>query len=944
MVDDERRIFIGGLKFSTENDTLAHYFSQWGQLEEVKIVRYPPPDSRSKGFGFVTFGTQAARDSCVALGHHEIDGKTIEIRLADSGHKEKQRAMVGERTEELVKVDLEDVKFRRLFVGNIDHNWDDDIIKEYFCNIGSVQECTVKKNKEGKPLGFAFMTFATSACVDKIQQLRPHTIQGRRVETKRQVAKQYVGTPEAKLEVDRIWIGAAEAQKGGKEHFGLGEQHSDQILQTYFSNYGSVVKVQQLMWEDTKKKRGYGFIVFDDFDAVDKVVLSQVHVIEGTRIQAKKAVKDREKMSGGGRNNVGGGGMTNMNSGGVGMMNNMNSGSGMMNNMNNMSRMNNMDMNNMNNMNINNMNTMGNMNNMSSMNSINMMGGGGMGSSSGSMERNGRKRGMESQMMPKKKIRMEARDPESELMRSIFVGNLNPLSTKADLDEYFAKFGTVLQINLKTQPGSERNKGFAFVIFSKSEEVDNVMAGKPHRLTGTNIDCKRKTPKSDAPMMEERVKKIWIGRPELEYGIKSFGLNDTTTDEVLTNYFSRFGVVTHIHQFTWKDTQKKRGYGYITFEDEDSVDKVVLLGIHSVEGVQLQAKKAMTKESQESVDRKKMAMEQQNTGNYNSMGGGRGGDRGMGGGMNIDMSGGMGSMGTGIGNMGVGMSNMGAGMNNMGAMNTMGVVGMNNMGGGAMNAMGSAGMGNMGAGMNNMAAAGMNTMGAMGVGGMGMNNMAAGGGMNNMGAVGMTNMGMNNMGTGMMTPNTMMSNNMAGGMVGGLANMAAPPPSLPNRANNAAGNKMMSNKPSSADSFSSMSNNMQSMMNQMNSNSGQGEMTGNMKAMMNNMNSMMGSIQADKKDDSQDKMMGMMSNMMSMMNNMASMMQTNTRKEEAPPPATAPIPTTAYSSGSSYTSPAPGSRGGQSGGYGGSSGRNNSGGSSYPSQTPASGYGYGYGN
>ena len=31
------------------------------------------------------------------------------------------------------------------------------------------------------------------------------------------------------------------------------------------------MKVQQLMWEDTKKKRGYGFIVFDDFDAVDKV-------------------------------------------------------------------------------------------------------------------------------------------------------------------------------------------------------------------------------------------------------------------------------------------------------------------------------------------------------------------------------------------------------------------------------------------------------------------------------------------------------------------------------------------------------------------------------------------------------------------------------------------------------------------------------------------------
>ena len=34
------------------------------------------------------------------------------------------------------------------------------------------------------------------------------------------------------------------------------------------------MKVQQLMWEDTKKKRGYGFITFDDFDAVDKVIVT----------------------------------------------------------------------------------------------------------------------------------------------------------------------------------------------------------------------------------------------------------------------------------------------------------------------------------------------------------------------------------------------------------------------------------------------------------------------------------------------------------------------------------------------------------------------------------------------------------------------------------------------------------------------------------------------
>ena len=61
MTDDDRRIFIGGLRFATDEATVTEYFRQFGPLSEVKIVRYPPPDSRSKGFGFVTFETPAAR-------------------------------------------------------------------------------------------------------------------------------------------------------------------------------------------------------------------------------------------------------------------------------------------------------------------------------------------------------------------------------------------------------------------------------------------------------------------------------------------------------------------------------------------------------------------------------------------------------------------------------------------------------------------------------------------------------------------------------------------------------------------------------------------------------------------------------------------------------------------------------------------------------------------
>ena len=66
-----------------------------------------------------------------------------------------------------------------------------------------------------------------------------------------------------------------------------------------------------------------------------------------------------------------------------------------------------------------------------------------------------------------KKTRLEPRDPECELMRSVFVGNLNPMATRDHLDDYFSKFGKVEKINLKTVPGTDKNKGFAFIVFAR---------------------------------------------------------------------------------------------------------------------------------------------------------------------------------------------------------------------------------------------------------------------------------------------------------------------------------------------------------------------------------------------------------------------------------------------------------------------------------------------
>ena len=43
-------------------------------------------------------------------------------------------------------------------------------------------------------------------------------------------------------------------------------------LREYFSQYGHVEIVEMMIDKETKRKRGFAFVTFDDYDAVDKIV------------------------------------------------------------------------------------------------------------------------------------------------------------------------------------------------------------------------------------------------------------------------------------------------------------------------------------------------------------------------------------------------------------------------------------------------------------------------------------------------------------------------------------------------------------------------------------------------------------------------------------------------------------------------------------------------
>uniref|UniRef100_A0A8C6I2R6 RRM domain-containing protein n=1 Tax=Mus spicilegus TaxID=10103 RepID=A0A8C6I2R6_MUSSI len=203
-------------------------------------------------------------------------------------------------------------------------------------------------------------------------------------------------------------------------------------------------------------------------------------------------------------------------------------------------------------------------------------------------------------------------------LRKLFIGGLSFATADESQRSHFEQWGALTDCVGMRDPNIKRSRSFGFVTYATVEEVDAAMNARPHKVDGRVVEPKRAVSREDSHRLGAHL----------------------TVKKILRN--PQYGKIEVID----RGSGKKRGFAFVTFDDHDSVDKIVIQKYHTVNGHNCEVRKALSKQEMASASSSQRG--RSGSGNLGGgCGGGFGGNDNFGRGGNFSGRGGFGGHGGG---------------------------------------------------------------------------------------------------------------------------------------------------------------------------------------------------------------------------------------------------------------------------------------------------------
>ena len=122
--------------------------------------------------------------------------------------------------------------------------------------------------------------------------------------------------------------------------------------------------------------------------------------------------------------------------------------------------------------------------------------------------------------------------------KKIFVGGLASTVTESDFRMYFGQFGTITDVVVMYDHGTQRPRGFGFITYDSEDAVDRVLQRTFHELNEKMVEVKRAVPKDSSSPSPNR-NNVGLTSGSVRSGNYTSGYGHTFSTSPISSYAMR---------------------------------------------------------------------------------------------------------------------------------------------------------------------------------------------------------------------------------------------------------------------------------------------------------------------------------------------------------------------------------------------------------------------